>query len=300
MGISTSPAIWQQFLDHIIQELQFPDDYRMIMDDALIFTPTSNHTDHLQDLFRVLHKFELKISPHKCQFYRDNLISMGLKFIIKNTKACYTPMKDKCDAIIYLSPPKSIKEVHQFCSMVNFLSSFLPKLRLILVPIYKLTKKKNLFKWTQDCQQTFDIIKDLCTKLPILHMPNQTGKFRLESDTSREGIGGTLHQFQNDSWLLIGYHSKKLADTVRNYGVAELELTGLYGFVHILENRYFKILVDHKAIEYMKKAKHEPTTKRLTVLLLKLQDFQFDLIYIQGAKMHVSDTLSHLYTKEKS
>ena len=27
----------------------------------------------------------------------------------------------------------------------------------------------------------------------------------------------------------------------------------------------------------MKKAKHEPTTKRLTVLLLKLQDFQFDL-----------------------
>ena len=48
----------------------------------------------------------------------------------------------------------------------------------------------------------------------------------------------------------------------------------------------------------MKKAKHEPTTKRLTVLLLKLQDFQFDLKYMQGAKMYVSDTLSRLYTKE--
>ena len=43
-----------------------------------------------------------------------------------------------------------------------------------------------------------------------LNMPNQTGKFQLESDTSREGVGGTLYQFQNDSWLLIGYHSKKL------------------------------------------------------------------------------------------
>ena len=81
MGISASPAIWQQFVDHIIQELQFPDDYRIIMDDALIFTPISNHTDHLQDLFRVLCKFGLKISPHKCQFYRDNLTYMGLKFI---------------------------------------------------------------------------------------------------------------------------------------------------------------------------------------------------------------------------
>ena len=84
MGISASPAIWQQFVDHIIQELQFPNDYRIIMDDALIFTPTSNHMEHLQDLFRVLCKFGLKISPHKCQFYRDNLIYMGLKFIIKN------------------------------------------------------------------------------------------------------------------------------------------------------------------------------------------------------------------------
>ena len=230
MGISASSAIWQQFVDHIIQELQFPDDYQIIMDDALIFTPINNHTEGLQDLFRVLCKFGLKISPHKCQFYRDNIIYMGLKFIIRNNKACYTSIKDKCDAILNLSPPKSVKEVRQFCSMANFLSSFFPKLRLLLVPIYELTKKKNLFMWTQECQQAFNIIKDLCTKPPILHMPNQTGKFWLESDTSREGIGGTLYQLQNNSWLLIGSknHSKKLPDAVRNYGVAELELTGLY------------------------------------------------------------------------
>ena len=48
----------------------------------------------------------------------------------------------------------------------------------------------------------------------------------------------------------------------------------------------------------MKKAKHKPTTKRLTILLLKLQDLQFDLKYMQGAKIHVCDVLSHLYTEE--
>ena len=47
MGISVSPAIWQQFVDYIIQELQFPDDYWIIMNDALIFTPISNHTECL-------------------------------------------------------------------------------------------------------------------------------------------------------------------------------------------------------------------------------------------------------------
>ena len=36
---------------------------------------------------------------------------MGLKFIIRDNKACYTSMKDKCDAIVNLSPPKSVKEV---------------------------------------------------------------------------------------------------------------------------------------------------------------------------------------------
>ena len=75
-------------------------------------------------------------------------------------------------------------------------------------------------------------------------MPNQKGKFRLESDTSREGVGGTLYLLQGDNWMSIGYHPKKLSDAVRNYGVAELELTGLYGnihgFIHILKNRYLK------------------------------------------------------------
>ena len=58
-------------------------------------------------------------------------------------------------------------------------------------------------------------------------------------------------------------------------------------------------MVYHRAIGYMKKGKHELTTKRLTVLLLKLQDFQFDLKYMQVSKMHVSDALSRLCNEEK-
>ena len=60
MGILASPAIWQQFVDHIIQEQKYPDDYKIIMDDALVCTKVANHTECLQDLFRVLQQFRLK------------------------------------------------------------------------------------------------------------------------------------------------------------------------------------------------------------------------------------------------
>ena len=112
----------------------------------------------------------------------------------------------------------------------------------------------------------------------------QTGSsyFRLESDTSREAAGGALYQLQDNQWVLIGYHSKRLPEAIRNYGVCELDLTGLvcniHGFEHLL-NSYFEVIIDHKAIEYLKRAKYEPTMRRLSTLLLKLQDYAFDIKY---------------------
>ena len=38
--------------------------------------------------------------------------------------------------------------------------------------------------------------------------PTPDSLFQLESDTSREGVGGTLLQKQGDEWVVIGYHSK--------------------------------------------------------------------------------------------
>ena len=45
---------------------------------------------------------------------------MGLQFIVKDGVAHYTAMKEKCDAICNMQTPKSVKECHTFCGMVNF------------------------------------------------------------------------------------------------------------------------------------------------------------------------------------
>ena len=97
---------------------------------------------------------------------------------------------------------------------------------------------------------------------------------------------------------MIGYHSKKLPPLAKNFGVTELELTGLliniHGFMQLLCNRYFQVLVDHKAIEYMIKRKTESPTARPITLLLKLSEYTIDLKYQKGSEMHTSDALSRL------
>ena len=130
-----------------------------------------------------------------------------------------------------------------------------------MIPIYDLQKKAKKFKWTDEAEKAFNEIKKLFVSPPVLKAPTPDSLFQLESDTLREGVGGTLLQKQGDEWVVIGYHSKRLPKSAKNFGITELELTGLlvniHSFMQLLCNRYFEVLVDHKAIKYMIKSKTE-------------------------------------------
>ena len=65
--------------------------------------------------------------------------------------------------------------------------------------------------------------------------------------------------------------------------------------MQLLHNRYFEVLVNHKAIEYMVKSKTESPTTRLKTLLLKLSEYPIELKYQNRSEMHTSDTLSQLH-----
>ena len=68
MGMSVSPQIWQQFID-----LVFQDDL-IKRKQNFIHSTAENHMDDLIDLFKVLRKYGLKLSPHKCQFFKKKFI----------------------------------------------------------------------------------------------------------------------------------------------------------------------------------------------------------------------------------
>ena len=44
--------------------------FDVIMDDTFIHSTVEEHMDDLIDLFKVLRKYGLKLSPHKCQFFK--------------------------------------------------------------------------------------------------------------------------------------------------------------------------------------------------------------------------------------
>ena len=160
-------------------------------------------------------------------------------------------------------------------------------------------RKQKKFKWTEEAERVFNDIRKLLINPPVLKAPTPDGLLHLESDTSREDMGDTLLQKQGDEWVVIGYHSKRLPKSANNFGITELELTGLlvniHGFMQLLRNRYFKVLVDHKAIEYMIKSKTESPMTRLKTLLLKLSKYTIDLKYQKGLEMHTSNALSRLH-----
>ena len=131
MGMSMTPQIWQQFIDLVFQDdlIKCKQSFDVIMDDTFIHLTADECWDDLMDLFKVLQKYGLKISPHKCQFFKKKILYMGLEFQVEDDKVCYTPLKDKCEAIQNLDSPKTLKQTRAFCGMINFLSLFLPNLR---------------------------------------------------------------------------------------------------------------------------------------------------------------------------
>ena len=76
MGISVSPQIWQQFVDLVFQDdiIKRKQSFDVIMNDTFIHSTKEEHMDDLMDLFKVLCKYELKISPHKCQFFKKQIV----------------------------------------------------------------------------------------------------------------------------------------------------------------------------------------------------------------------------------
>ena len=116
MGMSVSLQIWQQFVDLVFQDnlIKRKQNFDVIMDNTFIHSTAEEHMDDLLDLFKVLQKYGLKILPHKYQFFKKEIVYMGLEFQVKDDKVCYTPLKDKCEAIQNLDSPKTLTWYGQF------------------------------------------------------------------------------------------------------------------------------------------------------------------------------------------
>ena len=188
--------------------------------------------------------------------------------------------------------------------MVNFVSLFCPELQKLLKPIYDLTRKGRQFLWEKEQQQAFDEIKRRLQRPPVLHLPDRHGRFQLYSDTSKFATGSALYQIQNGQPRLIAYASKRMPEAAKNYSITELEMCGLAmniaTFSHLLKKVDFDAIVDHLAITHIMRSKAEPATTRIKRLLELLSPYSFNLYYIKGKDMVLSDFLSRQKTDDSN
>ena len=70
MGLSTSPAIWQSYINAILSSIPNRSKYLSIMDDLLLQSSKHSHLKYMKDLLKALLKSGLKISAKKCQLFR--------------------------------------------------------------------------------------------------------------------------------------------------------------------------------------------------------------------------------------
>ena len=63
-------------------------------------------------------------------------------------------------------------------------------------------------------------------------------------------------------------------------------------FAHLLKRVDFDAIVDHLALTHIIKSKAEPTTTRIKKLLEVLSSYPFNLYYIKGKDIILSDFLS--------
>ena len=133
-------------------------------------------------------------------------------------------------------------------------------------------------------------------KAPVLHMPKREGKFHLYSDTSKFAAGSALYQIQNGKSRLIVYASKRLPEAVSSYSKPELESCGLAiniaSFLHLLKRVHFDTIVNHLALTHIIKSKAKPATTRIKRLLELISSYSFNLCYMKGKNMILSDFLS--------
>jgi hypothetical protein len=124
--------------------------------------------------------------------------------------------------------PKSITDVRNFHGLTSFYRIFVKDFSMIASPLTEIVKKAVGFKWGEEQENAFSLLKSKLISTPLLSLPDFNKAFEIEHDASEIGIGAVLKQVKR----AIAYFSEKLNGATLNYPTYDKEL---YAVVRALE-----------------------------------------------------------------
>jgi hypothetical protein len=258
------------------------------LDDIMIFSRTKEeHLRHLTLVMRRLQQEKLLINLKKSSFMKIELIYLG--FVISSNELKMEPEKVK--AIKEWSSPRSMFEVRNFHGLVSFYRNFIRYFSGICVPMMDTVKNKHkYFKWTEEAERSFNILKEKITERPILVLLNFENTFQVRCDAGGVTIGVVLNQDNRH----VSYFSEKLNETKRKYSMYDKEfyaiIQALNKWRHYLVPREFVLYSDNRALQFI--TKQEKLNQRHTKWVEFMQNFTFVIKHIFGNANKFVDALS--------
>ena len=295
-GLTNAPATFQRFMNRVLSGLTYS--FCMVyLDDVIIYSNSiSDHLNHLQLVFDRLALAGLTLKASKCQLFRSSVSFLGHTISSEGIK----PDQSKLKVIADWPTPSNIKEVRSFLGLVNYYRRFIPSLANIADPLYRLTRKSIEYKWNNQCEEAFIVLKNALMSEPILRPPDPSKKFIIIiiTDASNIGLGAILAQYDpNDKRdHAISYIGKLLSKPQKNYSVMEREclavIWAVRQFRSYIYGQEFIILTDHSALRWLFSQK-EPIG-RIARWITAMMEHSFKVIHRSGEKHSNADALSRV------
>ncbi|CAK1591628.1 unnamed protein product [Parnassius mnemosyne] len=296
-GLRNAAQTFQRFMDEVLRGLDFCFGY---LDDILVYSSNSTqHQQHLRQLFQRLTEYGVLINTNKCVFGQSEVDFLEYKV----SAAGIQPLDAKVQAIREFPPRKTVKELRRFLGMVNFYRRLIPNAATIQAPLNQMlagpkTKGSQRINMTPALLEAFNNCKNSLSEATLMVHPDSQAGLAIHTDASDSAIGAVLQQYQDNEWKPLAFFSKKLSPSQRKYSPYDRELLSIYEaikhFRFMVEARNFALITDHKPLTFAFTTHRTSCSPRQFRYLDFISQFTTDIRYIAGKDNIVADTLSRI------
>ncbi|RVW43671.1 Transposon Ty3-I Gag-Pol polyprotein [Vitis vinifera] len=166
-GLKNAGATYQRLMTKIFKPL-IGRSVEVYIDDIVVKSKTrEQHILHLQEVFYLLRKYDMKLNPSKCAFG----VSAGkfLGFMVSQRGIEVSP--DQVKAVMETPPPRNKKELQRLTGKLVALGRFIARFTDELRPFFLAIRKAGTQGWTDNCQNALERIKHCLMHPPILSSP---------------------------------------------------------------------------------------------------------------------------------
>ncbi|GBO12139.1 Retrovirus-related Pol polyprotein from transposon 17.6 [Araneus ventricosus] len=292
-GLNNSPEEFQKAMEELFENEPNVIPY---FDDICIGSKTmEEHCKTLRIVLNIARKSNLKFNPVKTQLAKSSITYLGDKISGKGIE----PDSKKLESIEKFPTPQNKQELQRFLGMVTYLAKFAPNLSNLTHSLRQLLKKNSVWLWDSNMERDFELIKKKLLEAPCLQIFDSNKPVILSVDASTYGLGAVLLQNSQP----VAYGSVSLTNTQQRYAQIEKELLavifGLEHFNYYTYGRNVTVETDHKPLLGLSKKPYDSISPRLQRMLLRLNKYNVNLIYVPGKQLVIADTLSRAQLNDK-